>query len=361
MYNLTSPRDPVLHLAAYLVIAALGFAILRTGGDILAPMLLGLVIGVILAPFTDFLERIGLPRGLSAAAVLLLGVLAIATLAFLTEPLIWRIAGELPRIKWELRSLVNEFRSLIQGLAEMNREVEEALGARSDKDESGSAPDMPSLTQALFLAPLLLTQALIFGGVLFFFLLTRKSIYSWLSQWIGDESNTDVILQRFTRAERLVSRYFLTITVINATLGTALAGALALIGLPGPLIWGLTAALANFILYMGPMMVTGGLLVAGLVAFDGLMTFLPAAIFLSLNMIEAQFATPAFLGRHISVNPLLIFVSLVVWLWMWGPIGGIIAIPVLVIALVMLNVFDTSPDDDTDDGTAPPAPDKTAR
>ena len=184
--------------------------------------------------------------------------------------------------------------------------------------------------------------------MLFFFLLTRKGIYSWLARFIGDRADTEILLQRFTQAERLVSRYFLTITVINAALGTALAGALALIGLPGPFIWGLTAALANFILYMGPMMVTGGLLIAGLVAFDGLMTFLPAVIFLSLNMIEAQFATPAFLGRHISVNPLLIFVSLVVWLWLWGPIGGIIAIPVLVIALVMLNIFEPASDDDQD-------------
>ena len=348
MYNPASPRDPVLRAAAFFVIVTLGFAILRTGGDILAPMVLGLVTGVILAPVTDFLERIGLPRGLSAAAVLVLGVMAIASLVFLAEPLIWRIAEELPRIKFELRSLVNEFRGLVQGLAEMNREVEEALGASSQDGEADDAPAMPGFTQALFLAPLILTQILIFGGVLFFFLLTRKGIYSWLARFIGDRADTEILLQRFTQAERLVSRYFLTITVINAALGTAIAGALALIGLPGPFIWGLTAALANFILYMGPMMVTGGLLIAGLVAFDGLMTFLPAVIFLSLNMIEAQFATPAFLGRHISVNPLLIFVSLVVWLWLWGPIGGIIAIPVLVIALVMLNIFEPASDDDQD-------------
>ena len=153
MYNPASPRDPVLRAAAFFVIVTLGFAILRTGGDILAPMVLGLVTGVILAPVTDFLERIGLPRGLSAAAVLVLGVMAIASLVFLAEPLIWRIAEELPRIKFELRSLVNEFRGLVQGLAEMNREVEEALGASSQDGEADDAPAMPGFTQALFLAP----------------------------------------------------------------------------------------------------------------------------------------------------------------------------------------------------------------
>ena len=88
-------------------------------------------------------------------------------------------------------------------------------------------------------------------------------------------------------------------------------------------------------------MVIGGLLLAGLIAFSGLMVFAPAAIFLCLNMIESQFVTPAMIGKHLSVNPLLIFVSLVVWLWIWGPIGGIVAIPVLVIVLVMLDIFDS--------------------
>ena len=120
---------------------------------------------------------------------------------------------------------------------------------------------------------------------------------------------------------------------------------MALIGLPGAFVWGVVAALANFILYMGPMMVTAGLLIAGLVTFNGLMVLLPPAIFLGLNMLEAQFVTPTFLGKRIAVNPLLIFISLVVWLWLWGPIGGIIAIPVLVIAMVMLDIFEDDEDE----------------
>ena len=137
-----------------------------------------------------------------------------------------------------------------------------------------------------------------------------------------------------------MSRYFLTITAINAGLGIALAAALSLIGLPGALVWGCVAALLNYVLYLGPAFLVLGLTIAGILAFSGIFSFAPPLIFLFLNMLESQFATPALLGKHISLNPLLIFVSLVFWLWLWGPVGGIIAIPVLLIAVALLNMLE---------------------
>ncbi len=338
--------DPVLRFAVMAIAVILGFAALKTGAGIFAPMTLGLVTGVILAPITQALERAGLPAGLSAAVVLLLGVSAMLVLALLAEPMIRSIAGELPRIRFELRSTIYELRDLFRGIDAVNREVKAALGtAPGAGDAAEAAPDMPGLADALLLAPLVLAQALVFCGTLFFFLLTRKSIYGWVARVTGTTEDTVVLLRRFDAAERIVARYFLTITMINAGLGVCLGAALSLIGLPGPFIWGAVAALLNFVLYVGPMAVAIGLLLAGLVSFDGLMAMAPAAAFLSLNLLEAQFVTPGLLGKHMAVNPLLIFVSLVIWLGLWGPIGGIVAIPVLVIAMVMLDLFEA-------DGTA---------
>jgi predicted PurR-regulated permease PerM len=344
MYRFSVHGDPGQRVAVIVIALILSFAALKTGADIFAPMTLAIVTGVMLAPITDFFERIGLSTGLAASTVLILGVSAIATLAILAEPVIWQIAEELPRIQYELRSIIAEFSTLVHGLQEVNREVGEALGAApSPSSETSEGSGMPDLTNALFMAPLVLAQALVFCGTLFFFLLTRKGMYAWLSLWIGTANDTEEIQRRFTNAERLVARYFLAISTINAGLGAALGGALLLIDLPGPFVWAFVAALLNFLLYVGPMTVAAGLLVAGIVAYDDLMVLVPPAIFLSLNMLEAQFVTPAFVGRHISVNPLLIFVSLVFWLWLWGPIGGIIAIPVLVIALALLDIFAVEP------------------
>jgi predicted PurR-regulated permease PerM len=84
-------------------------------------------------------------------------------------------------------------------------------------------------------------------------------------------------------------------------------------------------------------MVASALLVVGIVTFDGVMSFVPMVVFVTMNMIEAQFVTPTFVGRQMSLNPLLVFLSLAVWLWLWGPIGGLIAIPALVWFLFMLG------------------------
>ncbi len=348
-----------MRVSVIVIAVVLTFAALKAGSDIFAPMVLATVSGVMLAPLSDMFERAGLPPGLASAVVLVLGIAAIAVIAILVEPIAWRVIEELPRIKWELRAIVEEFRALVRGLDEMNREVGEALGTDGTEAGEAEAPIVPKLTDALFLAPRLIAQILVFGGTLFFFLYTRKGIYVWLSRWIGSSADTAIIMQRFTRAERLVARYFLTVSIINAGLGAALGGALALIGLPAPLIWAVAAALLNFILYVGPMTVVTGLLFAGLIAFDGMMVAVPAAVYLCLNMIEAQFVTPALVGRHIAVNPLLIFVSLIVWLWIWGPVGGIVAIPVLVIVLVMLDIFDPEAEAETEtrgEGAAQPRP-----
>lgn len=340
--------DRSLRFSILLIATILGFATLKYAQDFFSPLVLALVTGVILGPLTDFLQRIGLPVAWAAISVLSVGVLSFAALAFLAEPLIWQVVDELPKLKWEVRSIVAEFRNIIQGLDQVNKEVEEVLGSVNQSEgpvvdvEEGK---MPTLTDALFLAPVLVAHFLIFAGSLFFFLLTRKSIYSWLSGALGGRHD-ETIENRLTLAEQMVSQYVLTISIINVGLGMALAGVLWLIDMPAPFVWGAIATLLNFVLYLGPLALALGLGLAGLVAFDGLMVVAPPLLFLGLNLIEAQLVTPSLVGRRISVNPLLIFVSLLFWLWLWGPIGGVIAIPLLVIALVMFDLFDELPDQD---------------
>ncbi|WP_306113379.1 MULTISPECIES: AI-2E family transporter [unclassified Roseovarius] len=333
--------DPAVRVAIFLMATILTFIALKLGQDVFAPLILALVTGVILGPFTDLLQRAGLPVALAAISVLAIGVISIAGLALAAEPLIWRIVDELPKLKWEISNLIAEFRGIIQGLDEVNKEVEEVLGAVNESEAAPAATDetaMPTVTDALFLAPVLVAHFLIFAGSLFFFLLTRQGIYDWISRFLEGDQEEGHFISRVRCAEKMVSRYVLTISIINLGLGVTLALLLWLIGLPAPFVWGVAATLLNFVLYLGPLVLSLGLLLAGLVAFSGAMVVVPMLIFLTLNIIESQLVTPSTIGKHISVNPLLVFVSLLFWLWLWGPVGGIIAIPILVIALVMLNL-----------------------
>ena len=189
---------------------------------------------------------------------------------------------------------------------------------------------MPSMMDAVLYAPSVAAQVLIFVGALFFFLLSRVEVYDYLSQHrilSSRPRDTSLIL---LAAERRVSRYFLTITVINAGFGTIIGTVMALLGMPSPIVWGVLAFLMNFILYLGPITLAGILVIAGSITFDGLYAFAPAALFISINAMEGQFVTPSLVGRQLAVSPLLVFLSLIFWLWLWGPIGGFVAIPLLV-------------------------------
>ena len=132
------------------------------------------------------------------------------------------------------------------------------------------------------------------------------------------------------QAERKVAKYFLTITTINGVFGIIVGTVMSLLGVPSPVFWGLLAFLLNFIVYLGPIMLAGTLLITGIVVFDGAYSVLPAAVYMSMNAIEGQFVTPALVGKQMAVSPLLVFLSLTFWLWLWGPIGGIIAIPLMI-------------------------------
>lgn len=338
MNQRSSQPDHVLRSAIVVIALILGFSALYQGAEVFAPLVMGCILGIILGPIMDALEKTGLPRSLAALFILLGGAFGAAGLIFIAEPLIWRIVEELPRIKWEIRSFVEDFRGVVRGLDEVNKQMGEALGTDTNTTAEEAAPAMPSLTDALFVAPRVIAQLLIFLGTLFFFLLTRHNIYAWIAKELGGPEGQSGIKNRFQNAEHLVSRYFLTISAINAALGVALAVVLTVIGLPGAVPWGVAAALLNFILYLGPGIIVFGLAIAGLAAFQGLYSFLPAVAFLSLNLLEAQFVTPTLLGRNVSLNPLLIFVSLVFWMWLWGPIGGIIAIPVLLVVTSVFNI-----------------------
>ena len=310
-------RWSLIVLAACALFTALSF-----GQAVFAPLLLAFVIGVVLAPVTDRISAVGVPR-LAATVLVLAGTLgAITVLGLALEPVVWRLVDRLPQIWLQLRETLIDVRGALGGF-----DLEAGLAG----DAAGEAEDaVPSLTDALFLAPAVAAQVLIFVGALFFFLLSRVEVYDYLSRHRVLSDRPRDVGRILLVAESRVSSYFLTILCINAVFGSIVCLAMWLVGMPSPYVWGLVAFLFNFILYLGPITVAVLLLIAGSMTFTGLQVFVPAAVFVGLNSLEGQFVTPALVGRTLHVSPLLVFLSLVFWLWLWGPLGGFIAIPLLV-------------------------------
>jgi predicted PurR-regulated permease PerM len=137
-----------------------------------------------------------------------------------------------------------------------------------------------------------------------------------------------------------LSAFLFTITLINAVLGVAVGFAAFLVGLPNPVLWGVLAGALNFIPYFGPITGVAVLLVAGFITFDSpLRALLPSVIYLGLHGVEANFITPLILGRRLTLNPLVIFISLMFWTWLWGIPGALLSIPMLMMFKILCDHF----------------------
>lgn len=320
-----------VRVAIWLLAIIAVMTVLDIASALFAPVVMALVLGVVLSPLARRIDRLGVPNAAGAFLTLMLMLAVIAGLFVLVEPVVSSIIARAPVIWSELSATIAELQSTMRGIDRMSEQVSEALGD-SAAGSAGSAMPVPTVSDAIVLAPGLAAWVMIFVGTLYFFLLSRREVYAFVARSQMGPSAADLL-----EAEREVSRYFLTIAVINAGFGLVVAAIFWFVGIPYPILWGGIVFLANFILYLGPALVVVALVVAGAVFFDGAMTFVPALIFLGCNVLEAQFVTPSLIGRQMAVNPLLVFLSLVFWLWLWGPVGGIVAIPLLVWGLAVLS------------------------
>jgi predicted PurR-regulated permease PerM len=128
-----------------------------------------------------------------------------------------------------------------------------------------------------------------------------------------------------------ISNYLFSVSLINIGLGIVVSGGLYFMGVPNAAMWGMLAAVLNFVPYFGP--VAGVLLLAtvGLLTFDTLWQgLLPPAWYLVFHLLEANLITPVLLGRRFTLNPVVIFVSLIFWMWLWGVPGALLSVPILV-------------------------------
>ncbi len=289
---------------------------LKLAKGLLAPITLGLVVAIVAAPGMRLLARLGIPRAVSASiSLVFVGAVTVLLIAGL-GPIVMDLIGQVPRIEDEIRWWVIEASRAIRGLEAVQFEIEQTLAEEGEAVEEA----MPGLMDALWVAPNFAAQLLTFAGTFFFFSLTQNEIYATFK---GHSAS-------LRQADRAVSHYFFTVTAINAVLGTAVFAAMTLIGVPNPILWGAAAFILNFVLYLGPVMLIVAFGVVGFTEFNGVYALLPALAYLLLNMTEAQFVTPTLVGQRLQLNPLVVFLSILFGLWLWGPIGGIVSLPLLV-------------------------------
>jgi predicted PurR-regulated permease PerM len=147
----------------------------------------------------------------------------------------------------------------------------------------------------------------------------------------------------FRDVEQKVSQYLITITSVNLGVGVVVTLLMWAIGMPSPILWGALAAVLNYIPFVGQAFMALILFLVGLSTWGDLgHAALPVGLYWVVNFVEGNFVSPNLLGRTMTINPFMIFLSLTFWLWAWGPVGGLIAVPsLLVLYSIVTHILPT--------------------
>lgn len=315
------------------LLLALPFA-LREGAEFFLPLTAALVIAIALVPFLEWMERRRFPSSLAALiAVIVFLLVANTALVLIVVPATdwFRILPtRIGQIQSNLAPVI-DFYSQLQHFID---ETVQMLASGPVAAAQTAAVEAPrSLLQFVATsAPSALIQMFFALLVIYFFLAGWTRLRK---QTISSRESYDGALAIARVIQNVVdstSAYVLTIATINLSLGIAVAVALWLVGMPSPLMWGGIVAMLNFIPYFGPILAAVLMGLGGLMVFNDVwIALLPAAIQIGFHLVEANAITPLVLGRRLTMNPLLILVSLSFWGWVWGTPGALLAVPLLII------------------------------
>ncbi len=166
--------------------------------------------------------------------------------------------------------------------------------------------------------------------LLYFLLASERWLVMRAAAAIPRTRTRALVLSGIRQAERDIGLFISTMSLVNVALGVVTGLALWAIGLPNPVLWATTTAVLAFIPYLGPLLITALLLLAGSVTFGtGFAMLAPPAAFLVLHGIEANFLSPLIMGRRLRLQPVFVFLSVMTLGWLWGIAGAFLAVPVL--------------------------------
>lgn len=310
-------------------------AALYSGKFILSPILLGITIGLMLGPIATRVEHYAVSPSLTGAIVVLIFLALLGGLIFaVASPLSFWIE-RIPTIWTDLRVKLTEFQAPIETIRTMREQLRTVTGG--GEGLTVSVDDDSAVANLATLAPGVIAQILLFFASLYFFIATRNETRAAILKLCIQRRLRWRVAHIFRDIERLVSRYLLSITLINVAHGVAVVIAMWALGVPSPMLWGAIAAIFNFVPYLGPALTAVILFAVGLAEFDTLTgSLLPVVIYLGIHLTEAQFVTPMVIGRAMTLNPFAVLIALAFWIWLWGPIGGFIAIPFLLILYAVI-------------------------
>ena len=322
-----------LQIAIVVILALYTCAIAEA---VVVPVLIAVLFGLMLAPPVRLLERSRVPRAIGSLLMILLAIAivggAIAALASPARTWMQRMPQALVRIETVARDLRRPFQVATEASRELGK-ITQLDGSNPVRVvDTGPSP----FATALSAAPAVLAGIVITIVLTFLFLLHGDELLRKFVTLAPHLRAKRDVVEATRTAQSEISMYVITVTLINAGLGLATAAALWLLGVNDPLLWGGVAALLNYAPFIGPMAPSIALLVVGFgEAATPALALAPPAAFLGLHLLEGQILTPHLVGRRLALDPVMVFIAMLVLGWMWGVAGFLLAVPLLTCAKII--------------------------
>ena len=336
----SAPRWAVIGIFLFMAFGAITYA-----QAFLMPVVLAFLLALVFSPVRRALERLRVPAGLGAALIVSTLVAAFLAVVIALAAPVAGLVDDAPRIAAEVQRKLADLRGTAEDVAEVAAQVDQIAqgGGAGEAAEDAAAvtgADTPervvveergaAMTLAMT-APTVLAQILLTLVLLFFLLASGDMFYEKIVHVVPRFSDKRRAVRIAYDIERRLSRYLLTIAIINAGLGCAVGLAMWAIGMPTPLLFGVIGFVFNFVPYVGAV---AGVVIVTAVAIVSLDTvglaLLAGALYFGCTAVEGQFVTPYFVGRALRLNVVVVFISVTLWAWLWSVVGMLVATPVLV-------------------------------
>lgn len=330
----------IRRLLFYLLLFASG-VVFYFGKDVFLPIVLGLLITLTLTPVVRFLRKMYVPAPIGAAlTIATIGLLLSTAVSTVRAPMT-ELFEDIPRIGSRLESHFAPLQETVEQIAKAGDEFGKVASGGSEKVSEVTLEGPGVITSAATSFATGLTSVLIALILALFMLGSGTLFYEKLVSVLPDLNDKKRALRVVHEVEASVSRYLFTITLINVLLGLAIWAALAFYGAPNPALWGTVAAVLNFLPFLGALIGTTLLAVVSFGHFDNFTAALiPPLIYYGLSAIEGNLMTPYVVGRRMKLNIVAVFITVVFWGWLWGLMGALMAVPILLVLSVLSENID---------------------
>jgi len=324
-------------LAVIALFAALGYA-----KALIIPIVFALLVSILLRSAVNWLnQRLRFSRALSAAGLMVLMLILLATImVYAIQPAtqwVKELPSKMPEIEYRLSLLLDPLEEVTQATRKVGNLGNDEGSSRVVETEQNTFP-----SALLSQTPTAIASVFVTFVLIFFMLASGDKLLRKLVKVLPTIEDKRRAISIARAVENKVSRFLGAMTLVNIGLGSAVAVAAYFVGLPHPIVWGFIAFVLNYIPYLGPFTGAIATSIAGILTFDSTLHALAMpAIYIGFNIIEGNFITPTVMGKVLTLNPMIVFISLLLWGWLWGVIGIFLAVPILAVFKIICDHIDS--------------------